>query len=567
MLTVGSKAISSLAQSASRCPVLKGVASSVQERSFFSALFGSPSEPQPPNKGLNPRRRGYESNCPFAQLIYLYQDFVAKKPGEEQSSHKMFTAPESQIPKHKGATPPAIESIMQSKLDKLKEDGNYREFIDLERHCGDFPMATWRKDGSEKVVTVWCNNDYLGQGQNKYVMNRARESIYSNGTGAGGTRNISGTSHLVTLLEKELAEMHETEAALVFSSGYVANEAALSTFPSILGDCVIISDDLNHASMIAGIRNSKCEKVRWRHNDLPHLEEILAKYPLDKPKLIAFESVYSMDGDIAPIKEICDLAEKYNAMTFIDEVHAVGMYGHNAGGVAQREGQSDRITILSGTMGKAIGSFGGYIVGSKTVVDLVRSYAAGFIFTTALPPAAISASLASVQYLRKGHYLREMHQERSYELKQILSERNLPVVWSESHIVPLLVGDAKKCKAASDRLLEKHGIYVQPINHPTVPVGTERFRLTPTPFHTTEQITKLGDALVEVWETLEIPYVIPSAYKNPNQPNIDKLNPVLHTPYIEINKPLPKEMCTDGQTETCGQLANGVCVQCGLQLC
>merc|ERR1719361_3302798 len=277
-----------------------------------------------------------------------------------------------------------------------------------------------------------------------------------------------------------------------------------------------------------------CEKRLWRHNDLAHLEELLKSYPLERPKLIAFESVYSMDGDIAPIAEICSLAEKYGAMTFIDEVHAVGMYGHNGGGVAQREGESDRITLITGTLGKAIGSFGGYIVGPKHIIDAIRSFAPSFIFTTALPPAVLATSLASIQYLKEAHMLRERHQLRSFELKHALEQSNPPVVWSESHFVPLLVGDAALCKRASDRLLHEHGIYVQPINYPTVPVGTERFRLTPTPFHTPEMIHNLVNAVEEVWNFLHIPRAIPDIYANPNQPNIDKVQPALHTPWVEV---------------------------------
>eukprot|EP00494_Astrolonche_serrata_P005936 UN05953 len=470
--------------------------------------------------------------------MYFYRDFVKSKMNTtiEDTPTKKFVAPTQVVPAHENAIPHSVSATLQSKINMLKTNGNYREFVDVERHCGDFPMATWRtQDGKEKRITVWCNNDYLGQGQNKFVLKESQRALKTNGTGAGGTRNISGTSHWVTLLERSLADMHEKEAALVFNSGYIANEATLSTLPLLMDkDFVYISDSLNHASMIHGIRNARCEKAVFKHNDLKDLERILKQYPLEKPKMIAYESVYSMDGDIGPIKDICDLAEKYNAMTYIDEVHAVGMYGHNGGGIAQRDGESDRCTLISGTLGKAIGSFGGYIAGSKLMIDAIRSYAPGFIFTTALPPASLAASLASIQFLSKAHYLRDMHQERSFELKELLENRGLPVVWSESHIVPLMIGDATLCKKASDRLLDVHGIYVQPINYPTVPIGTERFRLTPTPFHNSQMINSLVDALVEVWDTLKIPYKIPEVYANPNQPNIDKNSPIVHTPYVEV---------------------------------
>jgi len=522
-----------LATKAAECPVLMSV------RSFRSWL-GKENVAQKSQK--DPSSRNYDSACPFANLKYMLEDFLAASNGQqhEKDLQKKFYAPQKRTPLHLNALPPAVEKACHEKLDVLKSNGNYREFIDVERHCGDFPHATWRKDGYEKEIVVWCNNDYLGQGQNKWVMRKSKKAMETNGLGAGGTRNISGTSNFVTYLETALADMHEKEAALVFNSGYIANQASLGTFPALLDDCIIISDSLNHASMIHGIRESKCEKRLWRHNDLKHLEEILKSIDIKRPKLIAFESVYSMDGDIAPIRQICDLAERYNAMTFIDEVHAVGMYGHNGGGVAQRDGQSDRITLVTGTLGKAIGSFGGYIAGPKSVIDAIRSFAPSFIFTTALPPAVLATSLASIQYLKGAHLLREMHQRRSFETKRALEDRGLPVIFSESHIVPLMVGDAALCKKASDRLLHKHGIYVQPINFPTVPVGTERFRLTPTPFHTPKMINEMVNAVEEVWDYLQIPRTVPALYANPNQPNIDKVNPVMHTPYIPEEKPLPQ---------------------------
>merc|ERR1712241_571786 len=340
-----------------------------------------------------------------------------------------------------------------------------------------------------------------------------------------GTRNISGTTHYITELEKNLADLHDKEAALVFSSGYVANEAALSTLPQLLSNCHIISDELNHASMIAGVRNARLPKHIWKHNDLDDLERILKSIDAkaleegkDVPnKLIAFESVYSMDGDIAPIAAINDLAEKYNAITYIDEVHAVGMYGHKGGGVAQRNGESDRITLISGTLGKAFGVFGGYIAGPAHMIDAVRSYAAGFIFTTALPPSVSAAANTSIQHLMDAQYLRDAQQEQVMKLKCKLHAAGLPVVWSNSHIIPLMVGDAQKCKIASDILMDKHKIYVQPINYPTVPKGTERFRLTPSPLHSDEMIDNLVAALEDIWNSLELNREIPSLYDDPNQ--------------------------------------------------
>merc|ERR1712154_423529 len=362
------------------------------------------------------------------------------------------------------------------------------------------------------------------------VVDAMISAIENSGCGAGGTRNISGTTHYITELEKNLADLHDKEAALVFSSGYVANEAALSTLPQLLTNCHIISDELNHASMIAGVRNARLPKHIWKHNDLDDLERILKgideKHGPDVSKLIAFESVYSMDGDIAPIKEINDLAEKYNAITFIDEVHAVGMYGHKGGGVAQRNGESGRITMISGTLGKAFGVFGGYIAGPAHMIDAVRSYAAGFIFTTALPPSVSAAANTSIQHLTEAQYLRDAQQEQVMKLKCKLQAANLPVVWSNSHIIPLMVGDAKKCKIASDILLDKHKIYVQPINHPTVPKGTERFRLTPSPLHNDEMIDNLVAALLDVWNALDLNKEIPDIYDDPNKgPDVHCVNP------------------------------------------
>merc|ERR1712154_503431 len=367
------------------------------------------------------------------------------------------------------------------------------------------------------------------------VVDAMISAIENSGCGAGGTRNISGTTHYITQLEANLADLHDKESALVFSSGYVANEAALSTLPGLLKDCHIISDELNHASMIAGVRNARLPKHIWKHNDLKELERILKSIDEENGpevnKLIAFESVYSMDGDIAPIQQINDLAEKYNAITFIDEVHAVGMYGHGGGGVAQRNGESDRITLVSGTLGKAFGVFGGYIAGPSHMIDAVRSYASGFIFTTALPPSISAAANSSVSYLKEGQYLRDAQQMQVLKLKNALHNAGLPVIMSNSHIIPLMVGDARKCKIASDLLLDKYRIYVQPINAPTVPKGTERFRLTPSPLHSDEMIKELVSALTDVWDLLELSRDIPDCYDDPNQGDhvefVDKDNPIV----------------------------------------
>jgi len=536
---------------AGKCPVVKHLCATIQQNGFFTLAHEKNKEKKMEvaepknesleyiNKGKGNKKKGYETNCPFAQLMYLYRDTIQRRYDPKQKSvsltseNKVFVETKVKQPKFEQSTPPKIKEAVEFKLNKLKEKGNYREFIDVERHCGNFPYATWRKNDKEKEVVIWCNNDYLGQGQSRELIHAVQNAVAKSGTGAGGTRNISGTSHYVTLLEKELCQMHNKEAALVFSSGYVANEACLSTLPALLDDCVIISDSLNHASMIEGIKHSKCEKKIFLHNDVNDLRRILNQYDKDRPKIIAFESVYSMDGDIAPIKEICDLAEEHNAITFIDEVHAVGLYGLKGGGVAQRDGESDRTTIISGTFGKAFGSFGGYIAGPKHLIDAVRSFASGFIFTTALPPTSLAASLASVQYLKKASYMREFLHERAYVLKKKLEENNFPVVWSESHIVPLLIGDANLCKQASDRLLSEHGVYVQPINYPTVPVGTERFRLTPTPFHSNEMIDNLIYGLTEVWDTLKIPRTIPEAYDLPPQRNVVKDRPIEHAQFIK----------------------------------
>ncbi|MEZ5897519.1 MAG: 5-aminolevulinate synthase [Parvularculaceae bacterium] len=386
----------------------------------------------------------------------------------------------------------------------VRAEGRYRVFADIERIRGEFPRAMYYGGGAPRHITVWCSNDYLGMGQNPAVVDGLKNAAEKVGAGAGGTRNIAGTTHFHVLLENELAALHGKEAALLFTSGYVANEATLSTLSKILPDCVILSDELNHASMIQGIRGGRSSKLVWRHNDLEHLESLLRDSPSGRPKVIAFESVYSMDGDIAPLKEICDLADKYGAFTYLDEVHAVGLYGAEGGGVAQRDGVQHRIDLIEGTLGKAFGVMGGYIAASAAIVDAIRSYASGFIFTTALSPVLVAAALESVKFLRASPHLRERHQERAATLKGLLDEAGLPVMPSLSHIVPLWVGDPVQCKAVTDFLLEKHSIYVQPINYPTVPKGTERLRLTPTPLHTDDDMRMLIEALNEAWEVLKL---------------------------------------------------------------
>ncbi len=384
---------------------------------------------------------------------------------------------------------------------KVRDEGRYRVFADLKRIRGAFPRATWTSDAGESEVVVWCSNDYLGQGQNPVVTDAMHAAIDRCGSGSGGTRNISGTTHFHVELESELADLHGKEAALVFTSGYVANEAALSALYKILPGLIIFSDAMNHASMIAGIRNGGGERHVFRHNDLAHLEDLLAAAPAGAPKLVAFESFYSMDGDIADIAGTVALAKKYGALTYIDEVHAVGMYGARGAGVAERDGVMDQIDVINGTLGKAFGVMGGYIAGDTDLIDAVRLYASGFIFTTSLPPALTAGAAASVAYLKTeaGQTLRAQHQERAATLKAMMAEAGLPVMPSESHIVPLLVGDAVHCKLISDMLLADHGVYVQPINYPTVPRGTERLRFTPTPYHTDEMMRDLVSALTKLW--------------------------------------------------------------------
>lgn len=389
-------------------------------------------------------------------------------------------------------------------LEALHEEGRYRIFTDLARQVGRFPKALDYSHNPPREITVWCSNDYLGMGQNQHVTTAMKHAIETLGAGAGGTRNISGTHHLIIELETELADLHNKEGALVFTSGYVSNEATISTLGRVLPDCLILSDELNHASMIAGVKNSGATKRIWRHNDLEHLEQLLKEAGELRPKLIAFESVYSMDGDIAPIKEICDLAERYNALTYLDEVHAVGMYGKRGGGIADQLELMERVDIIEGTLAKAFGIMGGYVTASSTIIDTIRSYAPGFIFTTSLPPAIAAGATASIRHLKTANDLREKHQEKVAKLKAKLTDAKLPILPTETHIVPLMVCDPVLCKAASDRLMEKHGIYIQPINYPTVTRGTERLRITPSPLHDDAMIDELVNAVTEVWEALDI---------------------------------------------------------------
>lgn len=396
------------------------------------------------------------------------------------------------------------EDYFNAQLDVLRDDGNYRVFADLERQRGAFPKAVNRDGTTTRDVTIWCSNDYLGMGQNAGVLSAMHDALDTVGAGAGGTRNISGTTHHHVLLERELADLHGKDAALLFTSGYVSNWAALSTLAARIPDCLVLSDALNHASMIEGIRHSRAECQRWRHNDISHLEELLAAQPIERPKLIAFESVYSMDGDIAPIKEICDLADKYNAMTYLDEVHAVGLYGPRGGGVAEARGLMDRITVIEGTLGKAFGVMGGYIAASMALCDFIRSFASGFIFTTALPPAVAAGAAASVRHLKQSSAEREAHQARVATVRTRLDEIGIPHTDNESHIIPVIVGDPVKCKYLSDILLKDHGIYIQPINYPTVPKGTERLRITPSPVHSDADIDQLIGALEILWAQCEL---------------------------------------------------------------
>jgi len=395
--------------------------------------------------------------------------------------------------------------VFSQAIDRLHAEGRYRVFIDILRNKGAFPNARcFAGHNGPKPVTVWCSNDYLAMGQHPSVIAAMEEALHDVGAGSGGTRNIGGNTHYHIDLERELADLHGKEAALLFTSGYVSNEATLSTLAKVLPGCVIFSDELNHASMIAGIRHSGAEKRVFRHNDLAHLEELLASEPADVPKLIAFESVYSMEGDVAPIHAICDLADKYNALTYLDEVHAVGMYGPRGGGISERDDAAHRLTVIEGTLGKAFGVMGGYVAADRTIVDVIRSYAPGFIFTTSLSPVLVAGALASVRHLKGSSAEREGQQAAAARLKAMFADAGLPVMESTTHIVPLMVGDPVKAKRISDVLLAEYGVYVQPINYPTVPRGSERLRFTPGPAHDERMMRDLTDALVEIWDRLEL---------------------------------------------------------------
>jgi len=455
--------------------------------------------------------------CPFLTIM-------SKREGEMAQLQTHLAQFLSPIPVVKPEdeqvlVPPQLaqaHEIVAEKMDKLKKEGRYRVFLPMERQAGNFPMAFHHKTDSEitSEVTVWCNNDYLGMGQHPVVIDAMKAVLEKSGAGAGGTRNISGTTPHHTRLEEELADLHNKDAALTFTSGYVANDATLSTLATLLPGVHMFSDALNHASLIEGIKRSRVPKHIFRHNDVKHLDELLSAAPKDVQKLVIFESVYSMDGDIAPIKEICDIADKHRALTYIDEVHAVGLYGDRGGGVAQQRGLEDRITFISGTLAKAFGVFGGYVAGPGLLMDAIRSFAPGFIFTSSFPPAVAAGAASSVNYLKRSVVERAQHQARSNQLKRLLQEAGLPVLPSESHIVPLIVGDARLCKQASDLLLHKYKIYVQPINYPTVPRGTERLRFTPGPLHTDAMLRNLVNSLSKVWDELKISRELPKQLIN-----------------------------------------------------
>jgi 5-aminolevulinate synthase len=390
-------------------------------------------------------------------------------------------------------------------LAELHAECRYRVFADLERIAGRFPHAVWHSPAGPRNVVIWCSNDYLGMGQHPKVIGAMVETATRMGTGAGGTRNIAGNNHPLVELERELADLHRKEAALVFTSGYVSNQTSIATLARLMPNCLILSDTSNHNSMIEGVRQAHCERRIFRHNDMAHLEELLAAADPARPKLIVFESLYSMDGDVAPVNRICDLAERYGAMTYVDEVHAVGMYGPRGAGIAERDGAMGRIDVIEATLAKAFGCVGGYIAANATLIDAVRSYAPGFIFTTALPPPVAAAATAAIRHLKTSQWERQRHQDRAARTKAVLTAARLPVMTSPTHIVPVFVGDPERCKEASDLLLTEHGVYIQPINYPTVPRGTERLRITPSPYHSDDLVDELAEALIDVWQRLKLP--------------------------------------------------------------
>ena len=407
------------------------------------------------------------------------------------------------------------QNLLQDKVNQLRLENRYRHFVELERLTGRHPHALWHTAKGPREVIIWCSNDYLGMGQSTHAIDAMSKAVKAHGTGAGGTRNISGTSSSIVALESELASLHNKERALVFTSGYVANEASLSALIALLDNPIILSDSMNHASIISGIRYGRAEKCIFRHNDLNHLEELLKGIPKSRHKIIVFESVYSMDGDTSPIAEIASLARKYNAMTYLDEVHAVGMYGAEGGGIAQRDGVEDEIDLIQGTLGKAYGAMGGYIAGSDALCDAIRGYGSGFIFTTAMPPALAEGALASIQYLRNSSEERKKQKDMAQYLKNKLANSHLPALPSTTHIVPVMVGDATKCSEISWTLLADHGLYIQPINYPTVPRGTERLRITPGPLHTTEMTDQLVDSLAHVFHEVQPPAYL-AGHSEPN---------------------------------------------------
>jgi 5-aminolevulinate synthase len=430
-----------------------------------------------------------------------------------------------------------FEQFFKGELDTLHTEGRYRVFNEIERQVGRFPLATMRGANGSREVTVWCSNDYLGMGQHPSVLSAMHTAVDAFGAGAGGTRNIAGTNSQHNLLERELASLHGKEAALLFNSGYMSNWAALGTIAARVPDCVVVSDSLNHASMIEGVRHSRAEKAIFAHNDPDDLRRQLRKIDPSKPKLVMFESVYSMDGDIAPIEELVDAAEEYGAMTYIDEVHSVGLYGPGGAGVSARDGVADRIDIIEGTLGKAVGVLGGYIAGTAAMCDFVRSYASGFIFSTALPPAIAAGALASIQHLRNSDIERQQHQLRVRQVRSALDAAGIPHLMNPSHIVPVMVGNAALCKQISDTLLSRFNIYVQPINYPTVPRGKERLRITPTPLHSQHDIASLAMALSEIWDSVGLPRTKPNklVVKQAEQESLGILETSYNPPYVETS--------------------------------